>query len=159
MVRWTMPVSGWPPAMVTSARILALSVITLVAQTSGGRSASPFAPPAAMDVSQTTECVQGRTFRWTWTEGPTAGVTHQHDFLDDGSVSWRVLSGPQQGHAGVERAYSAFTVSQGVCVVSYLASSGFTLTVALNMTSGEMYGFASNDEVWFPGRGTFEVVP
>jgi hypothetical protein len=65
---------------------------------------------------------------------------------------------PHQGHTADEEAYAAFAVSDRVCAVSYLAASGNTLTVVLNMTSGEMYGFASNAERWFPGRGTFAMI-
>jgi hypothetical protein len=68
------------------------------------------------------------------------------------------LNGPQEGHTAHEKAYAVFDVSENVCAVSYLAASGHTLTVVLNMESSEMYGFASSAERWFPGRGTFEVV-
>ena len=104
------------------------------------------------------DSVRGRTIRWTWTEGPTAGVTHEHVFGEDGTVIWRVLSGPQEGHSAVEQDYEVFRVSENVYSVSYLASSGYTLTVVLNFESGEMFGFASGQGQWFPGRGTFEVV-
>lgn len=105
-----------------------------------------------------TPCIQGRTVRWTWKDGPTAGATHEHAFRPDGSLTWRVLSGPQEGHTGDEKRYAAFDVSETVCAVSYPAASGHTLTVVLNMESGEMYGFASSEDVWFPARGTFEIV-
>lgn len=104
------------------------------------------------------DSVRGRTIRWTWTEGPTAGVTHEHVFSDDGTVTWRVLSGPQEGHSAEEEEYEVFEVSKTVYVVSYLAASGYTLTVVLNFETGEMFGSASGRDQWFPGRGAFEVV-
>ena len=47
-------------------------------------------------------------------------------------------------------------VGNGMFVISYLAESGFTLTVALNTQRMEMVGFASNNESWFQQKGTFE---
>lgn len=70
----------------------------------------------------------------------------------------RVLTGPQEGHTADEEEYAAFEVSESVYAVSYLAASGYTLTVVLNFETGEMFGFASGRDQWFPGRGTFEVV-
>ena len=49
-------------------------------------------------------------------------------------------------------------VSDDVHIVSYLAESGFTLTVALNFEDGQLYGFASNNDEWYPVSGTFEAV-
>jgi hypothetical protein len=45
-----------------------------------------------------------------------------------------------------------------VCLVSYLAGSGYTLTVALDFRSHRVVGVASGAKEWFPVRGTFEVV-
>ena len=42
--------------------------------------------------------------------------------------------------------------------VSYLAASGYTLTVVLNFTDHRMVGFASNDKEWFVQQGSFEIV-
>jgi hypothetical protein len=49
-------------------------------------------------------------------------------------------------------------VTPEVYVVSYLAPSGFTLTVALNFATRELVGFASGQKQWYPVRGTFEMV-
>lgn len=104
------------------------------------------------------DSIRGRTIRWTWTEGPTAGVTHEHEFRADGTVEWRVLTGPREGHSAVEDEYAVVRVSDEVYAVSYLAASGYTLTVVLDFATGRMYGFASGRGQWYPGRGTFEVV-
>lgn len=115
-------------------------------------------PPAGPRVGAPADSVRGRTIRWTWTQGPVAGVTHEHEFRPDGSVEWRVLSGPQKGHSAVEEEYAVYRVAESVSTVSYRAASGYTLTVTLNFTTGEMFGFASGEGRWYPGRGTFEVV-
>jgi hypothetical protein len=49
-------------------------------------------------------------------------------------------------------------VTDDVGVVSYLAESGFTITIVLNFGNGRMVGFASNAKEWMPVKGTFEVV-
>ena len=49
-------------------------------------------------------------------------------------------------------------VADNVQMVSYLAASGHTLTVVLNLATGRMFGFGSNEKEWLPMTGTFEVV-
>jgi hypothetical protein len=44
-----------------------------------------------------------------------------------------------------------------VSVVSYLAASGFTLTVVLNFAEQSAIGFASNEKQLSEQHGTFEV--
>jgi hypothetical protein len=48
-------------------------------------------------------------------------------------------------------------VSDDVQMISYLAESGYTLTLALDFTTGQMTGFGSNEQRWYPVQGTFEV--
>ena len=45
-----------------------------------------------------------------------------------------------------------------VYIMSYLAASGYTLTVALNFRDRTVAGFASSAKDWQPVRGTLEVV-
>jgi hypothetical protein len=40
-----------------------------------------------------------------------------------------------------------------------VSASGYTLTVALNLTQGKMVGFASGHDTWVQQRGTFELLP
>ena len=105
--------------------------------------------------------VGGTTMRFTWTGGPTQGQAHDHRFGEDGSVEWRsaATQGAQPAVGGFERAsYAAIDVSDDVCLVSYLAKSGYTLTVALNFADSTLCGFASNDKTWVPVRGAYEVL-
>ena len=111
--------------------------------------------------------IRGKTFRWTFTNGPTAGKTYEHRFNDNGTVVWRDVKEPAKSKSASEKAkpgadeapvrYAAFRVADDVYTVSYLALSGYTLTVVLNFKDHRMYGFASNDKQWFPVEGTFEV--
>src|SRR5689334_12946717 len=92
--------------------------------------------------------VRGRTIRWTWTDGPTQGTTHEHVFAEDGTVTWRGLEGPGACPPTTEKEYAAVAISDDVQLVSYLAASGYTLTVALNFRDRRMAGFASNSKEW-----------
>jgi hypothetical protein len=111
--------------------------------------------------------IRGTTMRWTWTDGPTKGKVHEHIFHDDGTVEWHDAAevgktAPQAAAkrpAAAERApYAAFEVTPKIFAVSYLAASGFTLTVVLDFATKAMVGIASGAKDWFPLRGTFEVV-
>ncbi len=111
------------------------------------------------------DAIRGTTMRWSWTEGPTKGKIHEHVFHGDGTVEWREVDGdaPEAGGPSTsgtpERVpYGAFEVGPETYTVSYLAPSGFTLTVVANLGSGELVGFASSSDSWFPVRGTCERV-
>lgn len=115
----------------------------------------------------TRAATRGTIMRWTWTEGPTQGQTHEHTFHQDGTVEWRgVGAGPERPGASKQPRssaperprYATFEVTPEVHVVSYLAASGFTLTVVLNFRNQELVGFASGRDQWHPVRGRFEVV-
>ena len=98
--------------------------------------------------------VSGKTIRFTWTDGPTTGEAHEHRFHDDGSVEYRKAGSTADYQR--EKRYAAERVSDEVDLVSYLAASGYTLTVALNYRDKSIVGFASNDKQWFPVKGKFE---
>jgi hypothetical protein len=103
--------------------------------------------------------ITGKTIRFAWTEGPTKGMTHEHVFNADGSVDYRKVSdGSAEGKTTHEKEYGVARVTDQVSVVSYLAASGFTLTVAIDFGGDAIVGFASNDKQWFPVKGTFAVV-
>ena len=108
--------------------------------------------------------VRGKTMQFAWTEGPTKGKTHEHTFHQDGTVEWRDANPSPSSEAAKpgtkkERVeYGAVKVSDDVSLVSYLADSGYTLTVALNFDDNSIVGFASGAKEWYPVRGTFEVV-
>ena len=112
-----------------------------------------------MDDVRSTDRVTGKTIRFTWTDGPTKGESHEHVFHPDGSVEYaRLEGGKAKGKYTKEKKYVAARITDDVYLVSYLAASGFTLTVALNFADRALTGFASNDKQWFPCSGTFEVV-
>lgn len=113
--------------------------------------------------------IRGTTMRWTWTDGPTKGKVHEHVFHGDGTVEWRDAAEPRKTPPAAQAPakpasppervpYAAFEVTPKIFAVSYLATSGFTLTVVLDFATKAMVGVASGAKDWFPLRGTFEVV-
>ncbi len=99
----------------------------------------------------------GRTLRWTFTDGPTAGTTFEHVFADDGTVTFRDVKNPPPKESKKGPQYASSEVAPSTHIVSYLSpESGFTLTVAVNLETGRAYGFASNDKQWFALTGTAE---
>jgi hypothetical protein len=104
------------------------------------------------------DSLRGKTLRWTFTDAPVAGTLFEHTFHDDGSVVWRILEGQGKGASAQEKRYATMQVTEDVHTVSYLAASGHTLTVVLNLATGRMFGFGSNNKEWHAMTGTFEVV-
>jgi hypothetical protein len=102
----------------------------------------------------------GRTQRWKFHEGPTAGKMYEHTFYPDGTVSWREVEGAGKEKPSAEKRpttrYAAFEVAPGLHLVSYLAESGYTLTVLVNTSNNQLHGFASSTKEWYPLTGTLE---
>jgi hypothetical protein len=116
--------------------------------------------------------VRGKTIRYVWTEGPTKGKTYEHVFHEDGTVEWHEVGGgtPSAGgsaksdasggnpHAPERVPYAAMEAAKNVYAVSYLATSGYTLTVVLDFTTSRMVGIASGGTTWVPVQGRFELM-
>ena len=116
--------------------------------------------------------LRGKTLQWRYEDGPVAGKTFEHTFDRDGTVSWREVGGdekggkppkngkPKPGAAESETTtakYEVAPVTDDVCVFSYLAGSGFTLTSVLDFTAGTVVSFASNEKQLVQQHGMFEV--
>lgn len=106
--------------------------------------------------------LQGQTLRFTFSDGPTAGKTYEHVFNPDGTVTFRDVDSPpakaktKPGKPTTK--YASFKVAPGIHVASYLSESGYTLTTVLDLNTGKIYGFASNEKEWHPATGKLEVV-
>ncbi len=121
-----------------------------------------------MEYADQADAIRGKTIRLIWTDGPTKGRTHDHVFHQDGTVEWRdadpepkpqAPGTSEKGRAAKENpTYAAIKVADDVYLVSYLAASGYTLTVALNFRDQRVVGFASSAKHWHPVRGRFEVL-
>ena len=109
-------------------------------------------------MNETPETLIGKTLRWTFADGPVAGKTYEHTFHPDGTVDYRSVEPAAVGTATHEKACATDKVSDHVFVISYLAASGYALTVVLNFRNHRMIGFASNEEAWYRQQGTFTLV-
>ena len=67
----------------------------------------------------------------------------------------KLISDPNAKGGNAER-YEVAALGQDVYGVSYLASSGYTLTVALDYKSLKFVAFASNETSLTMQQGTFE---
>ena len=119
-------------------------------------------PPLSSQEARMTEPkvepIRGKTVRWIFNDGPMAGIPVEHTFNQDGTVVWRIVGGSMKGASKQEKEYAAVKISDNVYAVSYLAASGHSLTVVLNLETKHMSGFGSNDKQWQVMSGTFEVL-
>jgi hypothetical protein len=99
--------------------------------------------------------IRGATIRWTYEDGPVKGKAFEHNFGEDGQVTWRCTTDGKQ--AGRNQ-YQTARVSDGVHAISYLAESGYTLTTVLDFGTGNMVSFASNEKQLVMQRGKFEAL-
>ena len=123
-----------------------------------------------MTTSKLSNQVSGKTIRLSWIDGPTKGTTQEHVFHKDGTVEWHSIEKDGKAKAatggGETKAakkpdkphYAAIKVTADICLVSYLAQSGYTLTVVLNFLDKSTAAIASNERDWLPAHGTFEVM-
>ena len=104
------------------------------------------------------DTLAGRRIRWTFDDGSMPNTTFEHLLGADGTVTWTILDGEFKGATRREKSYAAIKVSERVWIVSYLAESGHTLTVALNLDDGRTVAFGSSDKSWEASRGRFELL-
>ncbi len=98
--------------------------------------------------------VRGKTLRWTFTDGSMAGVTYEHVFRNDGTVTW-AEPGKKPDDASSAK-YDVDRIGSGVYVVSYLSKAGYTLTTVVDEQSGKIVSFASNDKQLSMQHGTMK---
>jgi hypothetical protein len=99
----------------------------------------------------------GRTVQFTFADGPSAGVTYEHLFKEDGSIGFRA-AGDATAKFSWARMGTTTKVGDGLFLVSYLSKEGYTLTLLLNVRTLELAGFASNSESWFQQTGSLKFV-
>jgi hypothetical protein len=106
--------------------------------------------------------ITGKTLRWTYADGPTAGKVFEHTFGKDGHVTYRVVDGGEVKTGATQATkkapihYDVERITDDVYAVSYLSpENGFTLTSVLDQKAGTVVSFASNAEKVFVQHGTF----
>jgi phenolic acid decarboxylase len=100
----------------------------------------------------------GHTVRWRFDDGPVAGKSFEHRFIDDGSVEFRMLDAAGKGRWMHEDRCATTTLADGVFAISYPSRTGYTLSAVLNLTTRRVVAFASNESDWQVQEGTFELV-
>lgn len=100
--------------------------------------------------------ITGNTVRWTYRDGPMAGKAFEHTFGADGTVTWRT-AGAQRSPSELAARYWVERVGDDVYAVSYLSSSGYTLTSVLDLRTRTLVSFASNEKELVIQHGTFEI--
>ena len=103
-----------------------------------------------------TNPITGHSLRFKFSDGPVAGKSYDHTFSRNGNVTYREVDGDPNAKPGSAEQYHVAPVSQDCYAVSYLAPSGYTLTVILDYKTLKLVGFASNDKSLSMQQGTFE---
>ena len=104
---------------------------------------------------QMTDPVRGQTIRWVFDDGPTKGKAFEHTFSVDGSVSYKMAGTDKTTR---EDHYEAARINDDIVTVSYLGSSGWTLTCVLDYRTKNVVGVASNDKQMVVQHGHFETL-
>lgn len=100
--------------------------------------------------------ITGHSLRWTFQDGPMAGKSFDHTFSRNGGVIFREVGSDPNAKRGAVDQYQVASLGQEVHAVSYLAPSGYTLTVVLNYRTKKLIAFASNEKSLTMQHGTFE---
>jgi hypothetical protein len=100
--------------------------------------------------------ITGHSLRWRFADGAMAGKSFDHTFSRNGNVAFREVGGDPNAKPGSADQYHVATVGRDVYAVSYLSSSGYTLTVVLDFATLKLVAFASNDKSLTVQQGTFE---
>jgi len=100
--------------------------------------------------------VSGKSVVWTFDDGPMAGRTVTHTFNADGSLEFEMGSGGSGKSTHVDK-YEVARLNDDITVVSYLGPHQYTLTVALDFSTGMMVAVSSNAERVDIQRGRFMV--
>ena len=67
--------------------------------------------------------LKGKNIRWSYSDGPVKETVFEHQFTDDGKVSWK-FAGDTKASADSNAAYQFARIDDDVYVSSYLAGSG-----------------------------------
>jgi hypothetical protein len=83
------------------------------------------------------------------------GKHFEHAFGSDGTVTFKEAADAKPS-ADSKAKYRFERISDGVYVVSYLSSHGFTLTTVVDERSGAIVSFASNEKDLTVQHGSLE---
>ena len=98
---------------------------------------------------------KGKTIRWSYGDGPMKGKRFEHEFTEDGTVTWKE-AGDAKPAPESRATYQFAPIGDDVYVVSYLSGHGWTLTTVVDERSGKIVSFASNEKELIIQRGALE---
>jgi hypothetical protein len=104
-----------------------------------------------------TNPITGHTLRFKFVDGPVAGKAFDHTFSRNGNVTFSEVGGDTNAKPGLAE-YQVASLNQDVHTLSYLAGSGYTLTVVLDYKTMKLVAFASNEKSLTQQQGTFELL-
>lgn len=104
-------------------------------------------------MKKTGETLEGATLRFHFEDGPMKGKDYDHTF-HDGKVDWGAADSDKRTTSDGK----LVRIGDDCYVGSYLGPNGYTLTTAMNLASGKLVAFASNDKDWVPQSGTVKRV-
>ena len=91
----------------------------------------------------------GAKLRFHFSEGPMKDKDFDHVFRGETAVDWSLV-----GSATTTTSRGTLIQIGDSCYVgSYITASGYTLTAAMNLASGELCAFASDGKYWSTHRG------
>ncbi len=94
----------------------------------------------------TDDPIRGSIVRWSYDDGPVAGMTFEHTFAPDGTVTYR-QAGAVPGPSGPGYRYELERITDTVYAVSYLSkANGYTLTTVIDLDAKAIVSFASNEK-------------
>lgn len=100
--------------------------------------------------------ITGQSVRWSFQDGPMAGRSFDHTFSRNGGVTFREVGSDPNAIRGSADQYQVASLGHDVHVVSYLTSSGRTLTVVMDFKTQKLVAFASDEKSLTLQHGTFE---
>ena len=103
----------------------------------------------------TTDPIKGKILSLHFTDGQMAGKTIEHAFHRDGTLDFFAAEKP--GAASHVAKYELAKVSDDVYAVSYLGTSGYTLSLVLDFANDSLVAFSSNEKMMQMQHGSFEV--
>ena len=99
--------------------------------------------------------MKGKIVRWTYEDGAMKGKTFEHQFGNDGTVTWKGAD-EEKPSADANAKYEYAPINGGAYVFSYLSSHGFTLTTVVDEKAGTVVSFASNEKELYIQHGRLD---
>lgn len=81
---------------------------------------------------------------YTWVEGAFKGDKYKLTILGDSKLKWESLAGTEKDLSRVEEKVTIIKLSDNRTLITWLEKVGYTVTLIINNTSGEVNGVVSN---------------